>query len=323
MDKKQYLKKRFESDFLRYSLLQEDSLSAKEIADKLYDAVDFDPLIGECRNKIDSLCDDYLSFDKVKVDGKLSNELSSELDYQLKDRIVDEFMAFMGGLTIDALLNDILKRVSRSVEQCAWSNGIVNMREAIEVLVDRLYDAAKGYVTLAAMPTNGDELLEKYHRAKENTLMERIQQNNIDDILEYRSALMEYVSAMCEKVLYANLDRAYCALADDAVLESLKGRFDALKKFALGLKESIGYCPTNDEWDREYCRLVPTDFYCRNVENITAEHAFHMTLLYLLAKNEEWMVGCGLLTDGELTAFTSQQPLQMDALLDKIESELF
>lgn len=43
-----------------------------------------------------------------------------------------------------------------------------------------------------------------------------------------------------------------------------------------------------------------------------------MTLLYLLAKNEEWMVGCGLLTDGELTVFTSREPLQMDALLDKM-----
>ena len=36
MDKKEYLKNRFKRDFLQYSLLQEDSLPAKEIAEKLY-----------------------------------------------------------------------------------------------------------------------------------------------------------------------------------------------------------------------------------------------------------------------------------------------
>ncbi len=35
MDKKEYLTNRFKRDFLQYSLLQEDSLSAKEIAEKL------------------------------------------------------------------------------------------------------------------------------------------------------------------------------------------------------------------------------------------------------------------------------------------------
>ena len=36
IDKKEYLKNRFKRDFLQYSLLQEDSLPAKEIAEKLY-----------------------------------------------------------------------------------------------------------------------------------------------------------------------------------------------------------------------------------------------------------------------------------------------
>ena len=45
MDKKEYLKNRFKRDFLQYSLLQEDSLSAKEIAEKLYGVIDFNWLI--------------------------------------------------------------------------------------------------------------------------------------------------------------------------------------------------------------------------------------------------------------------------------------
>ncbi len=40
MDKKEYLKNRFKRDFLQYSLLQNDSLPAKEITEKLYGVID-------------------------------------------------------------------------------------------------------------------------------------------------------------------------------------------------------------------------------------------------------------------------------------------
>ena len=40
MNKKEYLKNRFKRDFLQYSLLQDDSLPAKEIAGKLYNVID-------------------------------------------------------------------------------------------------------------------------------------------------------------------------------------------------------------------------------------------------------------------------------------------
>lgn len=75
MDKKEYLKNRFKRDFLQYSLLQEDSLSAIEIAEKLYGVIDFNWLINQCKQEIESLCNKHLSFEKVKVDGKLSNKL--------------------------------------------------------------------------------------------------------------------------------------------------------------------------------------------------------------------------------------------------------
>ena len=76
MDKKEYLKNRFKRDFLQYSLLQEDSLPAKEIAEKLYIVIDLNWLIGQGKQDIESLCNKHLSFEKVKVEGKLSNELS-------------------------------------------------------------------------------------------------------------------------------------------------------------------------------------------------------------------------------------------------------
>ena len=47
MDKKEYLKNSFKRDFLQYSLLQEDSLPAQEIAEKLYGVIDLNWLIGQ------------------------------------------------------------------------------------------------------------------------------------------------------------------------------------------------------------------------------------------------------------------------------------
>ena len=88
------------------------------------------------------------------------------------------------------------------------------------------------------------------------------------------------------------------------------------------MKSSIADCEANDEWDKEYNRLVPTDFYYRNVENITAEHAFHMILLQFFAKNEEWMTNNGLLVNGELQVYTSKDNISAEKLLLKIIENL-
>ena len=69
---------------------------------------------------------------------------------------------------------------------------------------------------------------------------------------------------------------------------------------------------------REYNRLVPTDFYYRNVENITAEHAFHMILHQFFAKNEEWMIENELLVNGELKVYVSFKGESIKEMLDRI-----
>ena len=83
-------------------------------------------------------------------------------------------------------------------------------------------------------------------------------------------------------------------------------------------KKEIRY----EEWDKEYNRLVPTDFYYRNVENITAEHAFHMILLQFFANNEEWMVDNELLVNGELQVYTSKGNISAGKLLSIIIENL-
>ena len=88
------------------------------------------------------------------------------------------------------------------------------------------------------------------------------------------------------------------------------------------LKSSIVDCEANEEWDKEYNRLVPTDFYYRNVENITAEQAFQMVLLQFFAKNEEWMVENKLLVNGELNVYTGNGHISIEKLLSRIISDL-
>lgn len=318
MDKKEYLKNRFKRDFLQYSLLQEDSLSAKEIAEKLYGVIDFNWLISQGKQEMESLCNKHLSFEKVKVDGKLSNELSQELGYDLKDRILTEYQNYLDSHSTDDITNTVISKVERSVELQTWSNGIVNMQEAIKLLVERLNNSSRSYGNLYTAPISETEIFEKFNKAKENTLFERIQGNNIDDIIEYRSALMEYVRVSCENMLYAKLKEVYSSIANNATFELLLSNFNCLLEYAQELKSSIADCEANDEWDKEYNRLVPTDFYYRNVENITAEHAFHMILLQFFAKNEEWMIENGLLLNGELKVYASFKVANIREILNRI-----
>lgn len=119
---------------------------------------------------------------------------------------------------------------------------------------------------------------------------------------------MEYVRVSCENMLYAKPKEIYGCIAIDATFERLHSNFNGLSQYAQELKSSIVDCEANDEWDKEYNCLVPTDFYYRNVENITAEHAFHMILLQFFAKNEEWMIENELLVYGELVVYIQSYP---------------
>ena len=143
-----------------------------------------------------------------------------------------------------------------------------------------------------------------------------------DDIIEYRSALMEYVCVSCENMLYAKLKEVYGSIANDATFERLHSNFKGLLQYAQELKSSIVNCEANEVWDKEYNRLVPTDFYYRNVENITAEHAFHMILLQFFAKNEDWTIENELMVNGEIQVYVSNGHMSAEQLLSRIIENL-
>ena len=134
---------------------------------------------------------------------------------------------------------------------------------------------------------------------------------------------MEYVRVSCENMLYAKLKEVYASIAIDATFERLHSNFNGLSQYAQELKSSIVDCEANDEWDNEYNRLVPTDFYYRNVENITAEHAFHMILLHFFANNEELMIESRLLINGEISVFVSGELSSLNLIINRMFSTLF
>ena len=232
-----------------------------------------------------------------------------------------EYQNYLDSYSTDEVTIAIISKTERSVELQTWSNGIVNMQEAIKLLVERLKNSSSSYGNLYTAPISENDILEKFNKAKENTLLERIQGNNIDDIIEYRSALVEYVRVSCENMLYAKLKEVYGSIANDATFERLHSNFNSLSQYAQELKSSIVDCEANEEWDKEYNHLVPTDFYFRNVENITAEYAFHMILLHFFAKNEEWMIENELLRNGEMFVYV-QSYTSIDKLFDMLLLQL-
>lgn len=322
MEKKEYLKNRFKRDFLQYALLQEDTLAANEIAAKLYGTINFVEVENEGKDKIKSLCKSYLAFDKLKVDGKLSNELSQDWGLDLKDKLLAEYNNYLEILPIGEIVKRAVAKIERGIEIQTWHNGIVNMPKAIDILKEKLKNSSRVLNELSVVSLSEKVLEAKYEKAKEITLFERIQGNNIDDIVEYRGAMLEYVEVSCEGVLNAKIAEIYAKVANDETLNQLQFGFESLYQYAGELKSSIVECETNAEWDRVYDRLIPTDFYRRNVENITAEYAFQMILLQFIARNEEWMIENRMMDNGELKVYVGTMGENISKLFNHILDDL-
>ncbi len=319
MTKQEYLKNRFKRDFLQYSLLQEDSLLASKIVEKIMSIFDFIGVVEDLKSKIDIMCDKYFSFEILKDGDNLVSNLPEALNIEVKDKVVEEYLDHLDSVLNEDLVNATLNRILQRVEQQAWRNGITEMPIVIELLQSKICAMALSYGNLKANVLDVDDLQVKYEAAKKNTLIERLQNSNIDDIIEYRNALREYVYARCMNNMYRKVKLFYDRVADNDIFPQLKQNFESLLQYANELKASLPEFETNPDWDKEYNRLVPTEFYRRNVEDITAEQAFHMVLLQFFAKNEEWMIENGLLVDGELRVYVGRDFLSMQKILTGFE----
>lgn len=311
MTKQEYLKNRFKRDFLQYSLLQEDSLSASKIVDKVFVVFEFGSWIDELKAKIDELCDKYFAFEVLKNGEALVSELPKEFDIKMKDVVVDEYESYLDATLNVTLCETILKQILHRIEQQAWRNGIVEMPAVVDLLQSKIYDMALSYGGLSVDVPSEEDLLQKYEEARKNTLLEKLRNNNIEDIVEYRNMLRVYVHARCMNMMYRKMRLFYERVGESNVFGQLRNNFESLLQFAEELKSSLVEVDKNEDWDREYNKLVPIDFYRRNIEDITPEQAYHMVLLQFFAKNEEWMIENGLLVDEELEVYIGKIDLKI------------
>lgn len=318
MTKQEYLKNRFKRDFLQYSLLQEDSLSASKIVDKIMTVFDFTDIVEKLKAEIDVVCDKYFSFEILKSGDALVSNLPDELNFDVKDRAVEEYTDYLDTELNDNLNDNLLKSILQRVEQQAWRNGIIEMPIVVELLQSKIYAMALSYGNLKVNVLDVADLQVKYEAAKKNTIIEQLQNSNIDDIIEYRNALREYVYARCMNNMYRKVKLFYERVADNDIFSQLKQNVESLLQYAYDLKASLPKFEINLDWDKEYNRLVPTEFYRRNVEDVTAEQAFHMVLLQFFAKNEEWMIENKMLVDKSVKIYTN-----WDVDLDKFMMQLF
>lgn len=230
-------------------MLQEDSLPAKEIAEKLYGVIDLNWLIGQGKQEIESLCNKHLSFEKVKVEGKLFNELSQELGYDLKDKIIAEYQNYLDSYSTDEVTTTIISKIERSVELQTWSNGIVNMQEAIKLLVERVKNSSRSYGNLYTAPISENDILEKFNKAKENTLLERIQGNN-----KYYNEVMSWIDILDqvqENSRNTSLLRSTIEYAYGMSLYSAEKYMDAFERFDNSFNLKYDYIQSIDSYGRK------------------------------------------------------------------------
>lgn len=319
----EYLGIRFRQDFLKFSLLQNDSVAAEEIADELLKEVNFRYLKDSGERKIKELLEKYFSISKLKEGEHMTDTLPSSFEFGVQDKVADEFREYLDEEADCGIADKVLDEIVCKVEKQGWANGVSNMERAVLLLQQGLNRLSlKFSVAIESGTLPLVELKEAYENARKRTISEKINGGNYGDIVEYRSLLIDYVKKECRSILRAKMGRIYHLLSVSSELTRLRGNFAEIRKYAYELEAGLPPMEKDEAYEAEYNKLVPAEFYCRNVATITPEFAFQMVLLYFFARNEAWMTENGLLSDGRLKVFTGPAG-GVRLLLDKLVTSLF
>ena len=138
-------------------------------------------------------------FDPISHNG---NQLSPELNLELKDKIVDDFrkMAdyyYVEGQLEESLLAFVMEQAAQSMD----GNGCSTQVAYLEDVATKLQSYAER-MKLLDIPRFTDAIVkEKYEYAQEITLREYLFGNNYKDVLEFYSALMDKTWWECQEVI--------------------------------------------------------------------------------------------------------------------------
>ena len=145
-------------------------------------------------NDIDS---DY--FEKIPA---WSEQLPSELDFQLKDNILKDF-----GKLADELLGQELKSKCLNMLIEEWRSVPNHEDENREIIAEGTMASIKQFATLffsrenPCQKVDEETLQKKYNKAKRRGLFERIGQTNNTDVIEFHHALMYKTVWECKELI--------------------------------------------------------------------------------------------------------------------------
>lgn len=147
--------------------------------------------------KMNDIDTDY--FDKIPA---WTEQLPSELDFQLKDNILKNF-----GKLADELLGQELKSKCIDLLIGKWKSIPNHEDENREIIAEGTMASIKQFATLYFSRENPcpkvdeETLLKKYKKAKRRGLFERIGQTNNTDVIEFHHALMYKTVCECKELI--------------------------------------------------------------------------------------------------------------------------
>ena len=303
MKQKEYMKARLTNDIFSLCLLQQNGKSPKEICDGLIKTLcqyldgDPDSIQSVMKKKVDDIDIDYFKGTPN------SNKLEEYLKPALKEEIVEHFRSE----TIK-LLNEretvIKASILRRIELLTWTNGLPNVASALEMFIDYLHN--NPFKKQQAITSGDDKILdEKYNLAKEITIMERIKSNNNDDVIEFYNELMTQSARAAQNIVYDCFFDFLKGYAENETLQKVFRNISETALFAKRVQSNFQNPEINAAVEEDYNRVVPADFYYRNVETIDQEEAFNIALLQIFAYNEKLMLEKGYIREHDVYIFSN------------------
>lgn len=239
----------------RYQSLLRTSGTSSEVAEFLYPVSGLGPvddaanIFNLCKNEMHNLI--YASLDFIRFkneEDEFLNVIPEGLDIGIKEKIENEFQAFIDGLDIERMITDAESSVLRRVEEYAWKEGISALPDALDEMAANLSRCAGEYERMV-VPVDDASLQRAYDAAVKNTLAERITGSNSNDILFYRQELIECLEKECYVRMHRLFVRFFSILACSSVFIDLKSKLTALKEYLLdlGFDEEDAYAEDANE----------------------------------------------------------------------------
>lgn len=326
MTLKEYVRLRLQEDFFRYTLLRTDGKSVSELAGILEITAhgkDGDSVLAELRHlaskELSAILEDEFSFSKIKSGDSFVKRLPEGFGPELIQKSAARFREFLNSPGMREPQEKVIALLIKEIERHSLRNGITNLPEAIGEFLANTSRKAANYRACAGMADYDGNVAREYARA-----------NNTDRIIAFRSTLKEAARVECENALYNNVADFLESVCSRGQVAEMAEYLTQVREKALRCQAAIPQFEHVTEYEQLYRRLIPLDFYSRNIDKVDESKAFYIIMMQTLAYCENGLVGKGYLEDGELCFFTHQphpEPEKVfddivDYMMERLESEL-